>query len=162
MDNDATHEHPEVLAWLADTPRWTFHFTPTSCAWLNAVEGFLSKLTGQALRRGVFRSVDDLVATIERYVAHANDDPKPFVWTASAAGIMAKMKMHHPTASEHTVDGVDGTLEGAGDELEARADARAELLECADAWRSRRKATASPSRSPSCACGSRRAPLRRS
>ena len=101
MDNYATHKHPEVLAWLADNPRWTFHFTPTSCSWLNAVEGFFSKLTRQALRRGVFRSVDDLVATIERYIAQANDDPKPFVWTASATSIMAKLRMHHPTESEH-------------------------------------------------------------
>ncbi len=101
MDNYATHKHPEVLAWLADNPRWTFHFTPTSCSWLNAVEGFFSKLTRQALRRGVFRSVEQLVATIERYIEHANDDPKPFVWTASAASIMAKLKMHHPNEPEH-------------------------------------------------------------
>ena len=101
MDNYATHKHPEVLAWLADKPRWTFHFTPTSCSWLNAVEGFFSKLTRQALRRGVFQSVEDLIAIIDRYIAHANDDPKPFVWTASAASIMAKLKMHYPSESKH-------------------------------------------------------------
>ena len=60
LDNYAAHKHPEVLAWLADHPRWTFHFTPTSCSWLNAVEGFFSKLTRQSLKRGVFRSVDNL------------------------------------------------------------------------------------------------------
>ena len=87
---------PEVLAWLADNPRWTFHFTPTSCSWLDAVEGFFSKLTRQALQRGVFRSAEDLVATIDRYVAQANDDPKPFMWTASAASIMAKFKLRQP------------------------------------------------------------------
>ena len=65
MDNYATHKHPEVLALLADNPRWTFHFTPTSCSWLNAAEGFLSKLTRQTLKRGVFRSVDDLVAATD-------------------------------------------------------------------------------------------------
>ena len=101
MDNYATHKHPEVIAWLADNPRWTFHFTPTSCSWLNAVEGFFSKLTRQALRRGAFRSVDDLVATIHRYIANANDDPRPFMWTASAVSIMAKLKMNHPNESEH-------------------------------------------------------------
>ena len=52
----SAHKHPEVLAWLAAHPRWTFHFTPTSCSWLNAVEGFFSKLTRQSLKRGVFRS----------------------------------------------------------------------------------------------------------
>ncbi len=57
----------------------TFHFTPTSCSWLNAVEGFFSKITRQAIRRGVFRSVDDLIATIDRYIQSANQDPKPFV-----------------------------------------------------------------------------------
>ena len=101
MDNYATHKHPEVLAWLAENPRWTFHFTPTSCSWLNAVEGFFSKLTRQALQRGVFRSVDDLVATIDRYIAHTNDDPKPFRWTAAATTIMAKLRMNQPNESEH-------------------------------------------------------------
>ena len=94
-ENYAAHKHPEVLTWLADNPRWTFHFTPTSCSWLNAVEGFFSRLTRQALRRGVFRSVDDLVTATDRYVASATDDPKPFVWIASAASIMSKLKMRH-------------------------------------------------------------------
>ena len=58
-------------------------------------------MTRQAFRRGEFRSVENLVATIERYIAHANDDPKSFVWTASAASIMAKLKMQFPTASGH-------------------------------------------------------------
>ncbi len=101
MDNYATHKHPEVIAWLADNPRWTFHFTPTSCSWLNAVEGFFSKLTRQAIRRGVFRSVDDLVATIDRYIESANQEPKPFVWTATAPNIKAKLKMNHPSDSVH-------------------------------------------------------------
>jgi len=72
-----------------------------SCSWLNAVESFFSKLTRQALRRGIFRSVDDLVATIDRYISQANDDPRPFVWTASAASIITKLKMNHPNDSEH-------------------------------------------------------------
>ena len=72
MDNDATHGHPEVLAWLADHPRRTFHFTPTSGSWLNAVEGFFSKPARQTIRRGVFRSVDDRIDTIDRDIQSAN------------------------------------------------------------------------------------------
>ena len=91
LDNYATHKHPKVHAWLARHPRWTFHFTPTSGSWLNAVENFFSKLTRQRLRRGVFRSIVDLQAAINRYLAEHNADPKPFVWTKSADAILAKL-----------------------------------------------------------------------
>ena len=101
LDNYATHKHPEVLAWLADHPRWTFHFTPTSCSWLNAVEGFFSRLTRHSLKRGVFRSVADLEQAIARYIAAANRNPKPFVWTATAKTIKAKLALHHPSESVH-------------------------------------------------------------
>jgi transposase len=60
LDNYATHKHPKVLAWLTCHPRWTFHFTPTSASWLNAVEKFFSKMTRQRIRRAVFRSIGDL------------------------------------------------------------------------------------------------------
>jgi hypothetical protein len=60
MRDDATHKHPKVLAWLSRHPRWTFHFTPTSASWLNAVENFFSKMARQRIRRGVFRSIADL------------------------------------------------------------------------------------------------------
>ena len=82
VDNYATHRHPKVRQWLARHPRWTFHFTPTSASWLNAVEGFFAKLTRQRLKRGVFRSVIDLQVAINRFVAETNLNPKPFVWTA--------------------------------------------------------------------------------
>ena len=82
VDNYATHKHPRVRPWLARHPRWTFHFTPTSASWLNAVEGFFAKLTRQRLKRGVFQSVVDLQLAINRFVAETNADPKPFVWTA--------------------------------------------------------------------------------
>ena len=95
-DNYAAHKHPQVLAWLAEHPRWTFHFTSTSCAWLNAVEGFFSKLTPQSLQRGVFRSIDDLESAITRYIAATNSNPKPLVWTATAKTIQAKL---HPEPS---------------------------------------------------------------
>jgi hypothetical protein len=62
LDNYATHKHPKVLAWLARHPRWTFHFTPTSASWLNAVENFFSKMTRQRIRGGVFHSIADLRA----------------------------------------------------------------------------------------------------
>jgi transposase len=91
VDNYATHTHPKVRAWLARHPRWTFHFTPKSGSWLNAVEGFFSKLTRQRLRRGVFRSIVDLQAAINRYLNEHNDDPKPFVWTKPADTILAKL-----------------------------------------------------------------------
>jgi len=89
VDNYATHKHPKVLAWLARHPRWTFHFTPTSCSWLNAIEGFFAKLTRRRLKRGVFCSVIDLQAAINRFIAEANHDPKPFLWTADPDKIIA-------------------------------------------------------------------------
>ncbi len=101
LDNYAAHKHPEVLAWLAAHPRWTFHFTPTSCSWLNAVEGFFSRLTRQSLKRGVFRSVDELEKTIARYIAATNKSPKPFVWTATAKAIRTKLDVNHPSESVH-------------------------------------------------------------
>jgi transposase len=97
LDNYKTHKHPKVMAWLARHPRWTFHFTPTSGSWLNAVENFFSKLTRQRLKRGVFRSIADLQAAINRYIADNNDDPKPFRWTKSADTILAKLAHAAPS-----------------------------------------------------------------
>jgi transposase len=91
VDNYATHKHPKVRAWLARHPRWTFHFTPTSGSWLNAVENFFSGLTRKRIRRGSFHSILDLQAAIKRYLAEHNVEPKPFIWTASAASILAKL-----------------------------------------------------------------------
>jgi transposase len=69
LDNYAAHKHAKVRAWLERHPRWTFHFTPTSCSWLNAVEGFFAKLTRRRLKRGVFHSIVDLQAAINRFIA---------------------------------------------------------------------------------------------
>jgi len=91
MDNYGTHKHPKVRAWLGRHPRWTFHFTPTSASWLNAVEGFFSILTRRRLRRGVFKGVVDLQTAINRYLKEHNSDPKPFVWTKPAAEIFDKL-----------------------------------------------------------------------
>ncbi|MGH6823360.1 MAG: IS630 family transposase [Methylocella sp.] len=90
-DNYATHKHPNVIKWLADHPRWTFHFTPTSASWLNAVEGFFSTITRRKIRRGVFKSVADLQNAINRYIKAHNKTSKPFVWTASASAIFEKL-----------------------------------------------------------------------
>ena len=91
LDNYGTHKHPKVRAWLARHPRWVFHFTPTSASWLNAVEGFFSVITRRRIRRGVFKSVVDLQAAINRYIREHNQDPKPFVWTKSADSILDKL-----------------------------------------------------------------------
>jgi len=92
LDNYAVHKHPKVWAWLERHPRWTFHFTPTSCSWLNAVEGFFATLSKRRLKRGSFASLVDLQAAINRYLDEANTDPKPFVWTAEPDGIIEKVR----------------------------------------------------------------------
>src|SRR5271154_5529340 len=92
LDNYAAHKHPKVIAWLIRHPRFVFHFTPTSCSWLNAVEGFFAKLSRRRLKRGVFHSVVDLQAAINRFVAETNTDPKPFTWTANPNKIIAAVK----------------------------------------------------------------------
>ena len=93
VDNYATHKHPKVKKkWLAKHRRWTFHFTPTSASWLNAVDGFFAKLTNRRLQRGVFRSVAELEIAIERFIAEANAEPRPFLWTARPSRILAAVK----------------------------------------------------------------------
>jgi transposase len=95
LDNYAAHQHPKVLEWLARHPRFTFHFTPTSASWLNAVEGFFAKLTKQRLKRGVFHSLVSLHEAINRYVADANTDPRPFRWTQDPDKIIASVRRGH-------------------------------------------------------------------
>ena len=95
LDNYAAHKHPKVRAWLGRHPRFTFHFVPTSCSWLNAVEGFFAKLTKRRLKRGVFRSIVDLQAAINRFLDEANKDPRPFIWTADPDKIIAAVRRGH-------------------------------------------------------------------
>ena len=90
-DNYATHKHPKVLAWLKKHPRFHMHFTPTSASWMNMVERFFRDITTARLRRGVFTSVPELVTVIDEYIAHHNDNPKPFIWTKSARDILQKV-----------------------------------------------------------------------
>jgi hypothetical protein len=77
LDNYATHKHPKVRKWLDRHPRFTFHFTPTSSSWLNAVEGFFAKLSRRRLKRGVFRSVRELKAAINRFLDETNSNQNP-------------------------------------------------------------------------------------
>jgi transposase len=92
VDNYGTHTHPNVTAWLAKHPRFHLHFTPTSSSWLNLVERWFRELTDKAIRRGVFGSVPDLVTAIEEYLTATNDNPEPFVWTATAQQILEKVR----------------------------------------------------------------------
>ena len=95
LDNYATHKHPKVREWLLRHPRWTFHFTPTSSSWLNAVEGYFAKLTKRRLKRGVFHSIVDLQAAINRFIEETNENPKPFVWTKDPDKIIAAVRRGH-------------------------------------------------------------------
>jgi transposase len=90
-DNYATHKHPKVQAWLARHPRFTMHFTPTSSSWLNLVERFFADLTGDVIRAGSFASVTELIREIKTYLAQRNASPKPYVWRAEGAEILAKI-----------------------------------------------------------------------
>jgi transposase len=97
VDNYATHSHPRVRAWLARNPRITLHFTPTSGSWLNLVEIFFSIITRQAIRRGTFTSVADLIAAIRGFIDGWNDRCEPFVWTKTADQILP-----HATGGQRT------------------------------------------------------------
>ena len=92
LDNYATHNHPNVKAWLAKHPRFELHFTPTSSSWLNMVEIFFGRLTDKAIRRGIFHSVPDLIDAIQTYLAAHNENPNPFQWTATADQILEKVR----------------------------------------------------------------------
>lgn len=91
VDNYGTHKHPNVQRWLKRHPRFHLHFTPTSGSWLNQVERWFRELTTKRIRRGVFKSVPELIAAVEEYLQVHNENPKPFVWTATAGQILAKV-----------------------------------------------------------------------
>lgn len=92
LDNYGTHTHPVVEAWFAAHPRYHRHFVPTSASWLNLVERWFAEITRKRIRRGTFRSVPDLIRAIEAYVAHHNRHAQPFIWTATAATILHKVR----------------------------------------------------------------------
>lgn len=91
VDNYATHKHPKVTAWLKRHPRFHIHFTPTSSSWLNLVERWFREITDKRIRRGVFKSVNELVTAIMDYIQHHNAEPTTFTWTAKAEDILAKV-----------------------------------------------------------------------
>ena len=89
-DNYSAHKHKAVLDWLKEHRRWTFHFTPTSCSWMNAVEGFFGKLARRRLRRGVYDSIEDLERSIQDFIDLQNEkEAKPFKWTARPERLIA-------------------------------------------------------------------------
>jgi transposase len=92
LDNYATHKHENVKNWLKQHPRFHFHFTPTSSSWLNMVERFFGKITKDQIRRGSFKSVLSLEIAIYEYLVDHNDRAKPFIWTATAKSILAKVE----------------------------------------------------------------------
>ena len=91
MDNYGTHSHEKVRGWLKRHPRFVLHFVPTSSSWLNLIERWFGELTSKRIRRRVFRSVEDLVKAIEEFLQAWNDNPKPFVWTATVDSIVEKL-----------------------------------------------------------------------
>jgi putative transposase len=92
VDNYATHKHATVRRWLGAHPRFHVHYTPTYASWLNQVEIWFNLITQRAIRRGTFRGVRDLVAKIEHFVHHYNRQCHPFMWTATADSILAKIE----------------------------------------------------------------------
>ena len=100
-DNYATHKHPQVQAWLDRNSRITLHFTPTSGSWLNMVEIFFGIITRQAIRRGTFTSVQDLIAAIETFIDGWNERCEPFIWTKTADKIIPKAIKGQTTSLAH-------------------------------------------------------------
>jgi transposase len=91
MDNYGTHKTPEVRAWLKRHPRFVAHYIPTSPSWLNLIERWFAELTAKRVRRDSFLSVQDLIVAIEDFLAAWNEEPKPFVWTATVESILEKL-----------------------------------------------------------------------
>ena len=90
-DNYATHKHPKVKAWLKKHSRFHMHFIPTSSSWLNVIERWFREITDKRIRRGTFQNVGQLIAAIQEFIEQHNSSPEPFVWTAKADDILAKV-----------------------------------------------------------------------
>jgi transposase len=99
-DNYATHKHQKVKNWLKRNKQFHCHFTPTSASWLNMVERFFRDLSERRLKRGVFKSVADLTGAVEKYIAHNNENPNPYIWTAKSTDILAKVKRARRTLNK--------------------------------------------------------------
>lgn len=92
LDNYGTHTHANVEAWFAEHPRYHLHFVPTGSSWLNLVERWFAEITRKQIRRGSFHNVRQLIRVILRYLRESNKNPHPFIWTASAASILRKIR----------------------------------------------------------------------
>jgi transposase len=93
LDNLSTHTTPDVQAWLEAHPNVRFHFTPKGASWVNQIETWFGIITRQSIRRGTFTSVKVLIKQIRDYITHWNTNPTPFVWTATAQEILAKVRL---------------------------------------------------------------------
>ena len=91
VDNYSTHKHPKVKQWIQRHKRFHLHFIPTSSSWLNLVERWFGEITRKRIRRGVFKSVKDLIEAIQNYIKINNQNPKPFVWTKRVEEILEKV-----------------------------------------------------------------------
>jgi transposase len=100
LDNLSTHDTAEVQAWLTANPNVTFHFTPVGSSWINQIETWFGIITRQAIRRGTFVSVNHLIQRIRTYVQHWNASAEPFVWTATAQDILAKVQLVQTTVKK--------------------------------------------------------------
>src|SRR6202140_451102 len=94
LDNYGTHKHPAVKKWLSARPRYHVHFIPTSSSWLNQIERWFAEITRKRIRRGTFRSVRELIKTIQDYIRLYNKNPRPFQWVASASRIIRKVNKY--------------------------------------------------------------------
>jgi hypothetical protein len=92
VDNYSSHKHARIKRWMAARPRFHVHFTPTYSSWLNQVEIWFNRITQQAIRRGTFSSVKQLISRIDQFVQSYNAKAQPFVWTATAESILAKIE----------------------------------------------------------------------
>jgi transposase len=104
VDNYATHKHPNVQNWLKRHRRFHVHFTPTSSSWLNLVERWFREITENRIRRGTFGNVDQLIRAIKEFIEHNNQSPKPYVWTAEAEEILAKVRRARKTLDKSQSD----------------------------------------------------------
>lgn len=95
LDNLSTHTTPDVMTWLENNPHVRFHFTPKGASWVNQIETWFGIITRQSIRRGTFSSVKVLIGQIRDYIAHWNTNAKPFIWTATANEILAKVRLVH-------------------------------------------------------------------
>ena len=100
MDNYGTHRHADIKAWLRKRPRFVIHYVPTSCSWLNLIERWFAELTNKRIRRDSFLSVADLVTAIEDFLAVWNENPRPFVWTATVDSIVSKLAQCRQTLEQ--------------------------------------------------------------